>query len=229
MKPRLLDLFCGAGGCSVGYHRAGFDVVGVDIEPQPNYPFEFIQDDALAVLWVLLEGGTIRGYKLEDFAVIHASCPCQRWAGSSHWHGIDHPDLIAPTRDLLERTGLPYVLENVPGAPLKEPITLCGTMFGLEADGFELRRHRCFESNVFLMMPGQCQHRLPAIPVFGHGVNSDFKKRHGRTVAIKHRRKAMGIDWTNRDELAEAIPPAYTEHIGEFLMTEVLARREAAA
>src|SRR4051794_38162937 len=133
-RPRWVDFFCGAGGASMGYHRAGFDVVGVDINPQPNYPFEFVRGDALELGPAMLASGA--------FAGASASPPCQRWAGSSHWHGIDHPDLIAPTRAMLKASGLPYVIENVPGAPLVEPVTLCGTMFGLGADGFDLRRHR---------------------------------------------------------------------------------------
>jgi DNA (cytosine-5)-methyltransferase 1 len=219
--PLVLDFFCGAGGVSMGFSRAGFGVVGVDIEPQPNYPFEFIRGDALDLGPELLASGR--------FAAAHASCPCQKWAGSAHWHGIDHPDLIEPTRVMFKASGLPYVIENVPGAPLENPITLCGTMFGLGADGFELRRHRCFESNVFLMTPGQCNHRLPSLPVFGHGVNSDFKKRHGRSVAIKHRREAMGIDWCNRNELAEAIPPAYTEYIGRELIAHIESTKKGQA
>jgi site-specific DNA-cytosine methylase len=136
VKPRLLDLFCGAGGAAMGYSRAGFEVVGVDIEPQPNYPFEFVQGDALEVLW----GHGYWGVPA-DFDAIHASPPCQHYANVTRWRGdqADHPDLIAPVRDLLEQTGLPYVIENVRTAELRSCFLLCGSHFLLP-----IRRHRYF-------------------------------------------------------------------------------------
>src|SRR5665213_3193952 len=133
-RPRLLDLFSGAGGAAVGYHRAGFEVVGVDIKPQPHYPFEFRQKDAL---WVL-EGETMEG-----FDAIHASPPCQAYSKARKLQGLRHPDLIASVRELLLAISLPYVIENVPGAPLRNPVLLCGEMFGLG-----VRRERLFETNV---------------------------------------------------------------------------------
>src|SRR5690348_16558972 len=143
-KPRLLDLFCGAGGCSMGYHRAGFEVVGVDIKPQKNYPFEFHQADALEFL-------KIHGH---EFDAIHASPPCQRYSVGRHIHqsGGNHPDLVHPTRSLLEATGKPWVIENVMGSPVAG-VTLCDLMFGLK-----VLRHRLFETSFYCMVPTHPQH-----------------------------------------------------------------------
>ncbi len=215
-RPRLLDLFCGAGGAAVGYHRGGFDVVGVDIAPQPNYPFEFCQVDALEFMERLFESGFENWW---DFDAIHASPPCQRWAEGSDWHGKDYPDLLTSIRPMVADTHLPYVLENVPEAPLRQDVVLCGTQFGLQSDGFEIRRHRAFELNwEFGSLVSPCQHSLPSMPIFGHNPNGDFYKRHGRGVSIEHKRAAMGMDWSSREELAEAIPPAFTQFIGEQLL-----------
>ena len=145
MKPRLLDLFCGAGGAAMGYHRAGFEVVGVDINPQPHYPFEFIQGDAVEV--------ALDAWRLFD--AIHASPPCQAYSWSAkRWAEVERAELVAPTRSLLADIGRPYVIENVVGAPLIDPITLCGEMFGLE-----VIRHRLFESNQWLMSMPHRKHR----------------------------------------------------------------------
>src|SRR5581483_2394046 len=156
MRPRLLDLFCGAGGAAMGYHRAGFDVVGVDIRPQPNYPFEFIRDDALEYLHWLVAGSGGPCW-LEDFAAIHASPPCQHYANVTRWRVAqsEHPDLIAPTRGPLQATGLPWVIENVRTRELRADFMLCGTALGLP-----VRRHRYFETNWSgLVMSTPCQHR----------------------------------------------------------------------
>lgn len=134
--------------------------------------------------------------------------------------GNDHPELIRPLRELMAATGLSYVIENVPGAPLYGYVRLCGTSWSLGADGFELRRHRLFESNLMLFGAG-CQHELPPLQVFGHGDNADFRKRYGRSPGIESKRRAMGIDWMNRDELSEAIPPVYTEFIGQQLLQAI--------
>jgi DNA (cytosine-5)-methyltransferase 1 len=205
---RLLDLFCGAGGAAMGYHRAGFEVVGVDIKPQPRYPFAFFQADALMVPVI-------------GFDAVHASPPCQRYtiAQNARKNAAAHPDLVAPTREVLRRSGLPYVIENVVGAPLVNPVTLCGTAFGLEHDGFELRRHRLFECS-FPVLTVPCRHRLPAAPVFGHNAGRDFYRRHGRGYNAAAKAAIMEIDWMTRDEVSQAIPPVFTELIGRFLLAD---------
>lgn len=207
---RLLDLFCGAGGAAVGYHQAGFtEIVGVDIMPQPNYPFEFVQGDALEP-----------PVRLEDFDLIHASPPCQRYSDLAHRNGNadEWPDLIGPVRTLLWGVGRPFVIENVEGAPLIEPVVLCGTMF----PGLRVIRHRLFESSFLLLLPAHGRHPL----VFTH----DKRKAHygqldqnkafvqvtgGGNATVTNKRAAMGIDWMDGAELNEAIPPAYTRFIGE--------------
>ena len=217
MKPRLLDLFCGAGGAAVGYHRAGFDVVGVDHVDQPRYPFAFTRADALNVFdpsfWVL--GG------LGDFAAIHASPPCQRWSSKTR-DPAAHPDLITPIRALLELTGLPYVIENVPKAPLEGPI-LCGSSFGLG-----VQRHRRFETNWPLLV-SPCAHEAQPrrYPVYDHGRHYTSRVAPvygtGGGKARDDWAEAMGVDWMTDPELAEAIPPAYTELIGHQLMSHLKA------
>lgn len=214
-NTRLLDLFCGAGGAAVGYHRAGFDVVGVDIEPQPHYPFEFEQADAIH--WCESIGPAMLA---EMFDAIHASPPCQLY---SEMHGSSGPDLIGPTRELLEATGLPYVIENVEGAPLRDPIRLCGSMFDLDVE-----RHRLFETNwAFGGHHWPCRHKIwaPRYDVYDHGKHYKAKTvpvyGTGGGKAAEHWGAAMGIDWMTRSELAEAIPPAYTEFIGHALLEQI--------
>ena len=216
---RLLDLFCGAGGCSVGYARAGFDVVGVDKLAHPDYPFELIVADALDILvdWKFLD----------TFDVIHASPPCQHYSQITGVTGNreDHPDLVPPVRDLLAYWGGPYVMENVVGAPLADAITLCGKAMGLR----HLKRHRLFESNVWLMSPGCACDRGPVYGVYGdHGDKNpprphpDGHKRWGKARDVAHAQEVMGIDWmTTWDDLADAIPPAYTEFIGGQLVEQM--------
>ena len=236
-RPRLLDLFCGAGGAAVGYHRAGFDVFGIDHAAQPNYPFTFSRDDALAFLEVIAAAAAA-GH-LPRLAAIHASPPCQLFSAAASADDrlrlfAIHADLLTPTRDLLAKTGVPYIIENVPGAPMRADVTLCGTMFGLAADGFELRRHRLFElGNWPRQWPSgrprgvnapRCRHRLPALAVYGHGGNADFYRRSGgRGVTVAAQREAMGVDWTTRGELAEAIPPVFTEFLGGALLAALAA------
>lgn len=221
-KPRLLDLFCCAGGAAKGYQLAGFDVVGVDIDAQPNFPFEFIQSDALGLGMDFLQ----------SFDAIHASPPCQSYSDLAKRNGNAHewPRLIEPVREMLEETGLPYIIENVEGAPLIEPVVLCGTMFP------ELRviRHRLFESNFELTAPAHGKHPL----VFTH----DKRKSHygkldqntsyvqvtgGGNCTISNARAAMGIDWMTKNELNESIPPAYTFYLGKQLRRHLAASTEA--
>ena len=214
MKPRLLDLFCGAGGAAMGYHRAGFDVIGVDIKPQPRYPFEFVEADALEYLH---EYNSVRGDTYHQFDAIHASPPCQAFTNAQVIHGREHPDLLTPCRELLRQTGLPWVIENVPGAPMRKDLILCGTQFeGLQDEAGQLVRHRWFEFSDPHIAPAlvhPCRHDRPTISVFGHGGHIYHGVAQWRTV--------MGIDWMTRDELAQAIPPAYTEFVGAQLLTHL--------
>lgn len=204
-KPRLLDLFCCGGGAGMGYHLAGFEVVGVDIEQQPDYPFEFHQADAMT-------------FPLDGFDVIHASPPCQRYSQASRCRpGLSekYPDLVAPTRDRLIASGALYIIENVPGAPLCNPTMLCGQMFGLD-----LFRHRMFETNFELpfMLHSHAKIGAKAGYVGGkYGWNpSRIVSVAGNCNPIAESRRAMGIDWLKADRLREAIPPAYTEFIGKY-------------
>jgi DNA (cytosine-5)-methyltransferase 1 len=200
-KPKLLDLFCGAGGAAMGYHLAGFEVVGVDINLQPNYPFEFHQADAFSYL--------IEHHR--EFIVIHASPPCQRYSRMQHIHKNPekHPDLIGTTRSMLKWTNKIYVIENVVGAPLQVQIMLCGTMFGLR-----IPKHRIFESN--LGMSYLRDHK----PVCNH--SDVYDPYHGGEEARQERiklGKIQEIDWfMTRQELREAIPPAYTKYIGSYII-----------
>jgi DNA (cytosine-5)-methyltransferase 1 len=212
-RPLLVDLFCGAGGAAVGYHRAGFDVVGVDINPQPRYPFEFIQGDAIHVGAELLASRPV--------VVGHASPPCQAHSDLQKQSKREYADFISATRALLTLWGGPYVIENVEGAPLHDPVTLCGTMF----PPLRVLRHRLFESNHPLSAPPHpAKHPL----VFTH----DKRKAHyglldqdtsfvqvtgGGNCTVANKADAMGIDWMTGIELNEAIPPAYTEFIGTQL------------
>lgn len=216
--PVLLDLFCGAGGAAMGYHRAGFEVVGVDINPQPHYPFEFHQGDALEYLRALLT------FAEPTFIAIHASPPCQGYSAMSTCRpGLadKYPRLIEPIREHLIRSGLPYIIENVEGSPLLDPTVLCGFMFGLE-----LYRHRLFETNFPLPFIIHPEH-LTLASKAGHWTPGTIMSVAGHIAPIGHARSIMGIDWMNRDELAQAIPPAYTEFIGRQLMSFLSAGKEA--
>lgn len=204
MKPRMLDLFCGGGGASVGYSMAGFDVTGVDISHQPHYPFKFIRGDALT-------------FNLDGYDIIHASPPCQRFSVGTPDRS-KHPDLIDAIRQRLINQGVPYVIENVRHAPIRADIVICGCMVGLP----RIKRRRHFEVNPRLfVLSSPCQHPGPVITVTGHGTTSGNRKTLGRNVPIKEMREVMGIDWMNRDELSEAIPPAYTKFIGDLMMAEM--------
>lgn len=230
IRPRLLDLFCGAGGAAVGYHRAGFDVVGVDVEPQPNYPFEFIQTDALEFLDTRSRLGS-----LPYFEAIHASPPCHdhstitgrnRKANGPHGTGW----MLDATIERLAGYGIPWVVENVESAEFPPGVfraRYCGSSFGLD-----LRRHRWFASSEALLVPA-CDHSWQT-PRFR---SLDSRQKSMATVIGVHghlnysgefelRCQAMGIDWMTNAELSQAIPPAYTEHIGHQIMATVEARRQ---
>ena len=227
-RPRLLDLFCCEGGAATGYHRAGFEVVGVDIDEQRRYPFEFHQADAVGFLSSWHASPWLR-----SFDVIHASPPCQRYSDLARRNGNadEWPDLVPVIRELLEATGRPYVIENVEGAPLRDPVMLCGTMF----PGLRVIRHRLFETNWPLEAPEHGKHPL----VFTY----DKRKAHygkldqdssfvqvtgGGNATIANKRAAMGMDWASGHGLNEAIPPAYSEHVGRALLAH-LDSQEAAA
>lgn len=225
VKPRLLDLFCGAGGCTKGYQRAGFHVVGMDIAPQPNYcGDEFIRDDAM---WLFYPD---EPFKL-DFDAIHASPPCQHF--TAYGRAVKdikerYKDLLEPTRKLLKEQGLPYVIENVPGAPLERPVMLCGSMFDLD-----VQRHRLFETNWPLDPPAWgCRHKIWSRRFkssTGRKPDSRFTIEVGSwDEPLERQKAAMGVDWTiTTRELSEAIPPAYTEFIGAQLLDHLRGRAAA--
>lgn len=204
-KPKLIDLFCCAGGAGYGYHLAGFEVVGVDINPQPDYPFKFIQADALT-------------FPIDGFDAVHASPPCQQFTayrrGREEKVGATALNLIPQTREKLISSGLPYVIENVPGAPLENPIQLCGSSFGLD-----VRRHRLFESNVYLeALPCDHSWQTPRFPPASNRTNLRRTVEVGvYRIPLDVQRKAMGIDWMRLGDLSQAIPPAYTEFLGKQL------------
>ena len=216
-RPRLLDLFCCAGGAAKGYHDAGFDVTGVDIDEQPNYPFDFMRADALKL------GSNF----LSKFDAIHASPPCQAYSVTAKRTGVGYkwPMLVEPVREMLRSTGLPYVIENVVGAPLIDPVVLCGTMF----PGLRVIRHRLFEANFEIIPPVHSSHPLC------HTL--DKRKSHygktdewvdfvsvngGGNCSADSARDAMGISWMTKKELNEAIPPAYAKFVGNSLMKLVM-------
>jgi DNA (cytosine-5)-methyltransferase 1 len=183
----------------MGYHRAGFRVVGVDLADQPRYPFPFWRRDALDFL---------RRHG-KRFEAVHASPPCQAFTNAQKLQGNEHPDLIGPVRELLIELGKPYVIENVPGAPLNDPIELCGAMFGLET-----YRHRLFETNWDLSAPEHPEHVARTTKMGRAPVEGEFMHIVGNFSGVSRAREIMGMPWATRDGLREAIPPAYAEHIG---------------
>jgi DNA (cytosine-5)-methyltransferase 1 len=207
---KLLDLYCKAGGASKGYQLAGFEVVGVDIKKQKRYPFEFIQADCLELMKDM--------DFLRSFDVIAASPPCQTHSITQHLRNAqgrstDKVDLIPQTREALIASGKPYVIENVPGSPLINPIQMCGSYFGLK-----VRRHRRFESNLPIV-GSPCKHKEQGKPVGVYGSMRDEIPKGGHTAkTIEEAREAMGIDWMIWGELVEAIPPIYTQEIGKQLL-----------
>jgi DNA (cytosine-5)-methyltransferase 1 len=209
-KLRLLDLFCGAGGASMGLWRAGFDVVGVDIKPQPHYPFKFHQADALA-------------FPLEGFDFIWASPPCQAHSKTRAIHGKEYPDLIPQTREKLQRHGGLWVIENVPGAPLQNAFVLCGTMFGLG-----VLRHRHFEAS-FPMFAPECGRHGSTNSHRGYSTGAEFVTVAGNNYRRVEGAAAMGINWPMpRQSLSQAIPPAYSEFIGRNAILQIVREQNAA-
>lgn len=212
---KILDMYCGAGGASMGLHRAGHKVIGIDINPQPNYPFEFIQADALDI-----------DIDSDGYDAYWASPPCQAYTCASNdarAKGKIYPNLIGETRERLLKTNKPFIIENVIGAPIRKDLLLCGTMFGLN-----IIRHRHFEIEGFsISQPSHPKHKSPITTknkkgiivkrgqycmVVGHGSNRD-----GRSCKFVDWKEAMKIDWMTKQELTQAVPPAYSEYIGGFL------------
>jgi DNA (cytosine-5)-methyltransferase 1 len=237
VKPRLLDLFCGAGGAAVGYHRAGFDVVGVDIEPQPNYPFKFVQADALDAVesWI---NGDHWFWEIGEVDAVHASPPCQAHTNmSNRWRGKgsladERVDLIPATRELLDQSGLPYVIENVGGArkAMIDPITLTGEMFGLG-----VHRPRLFETSWPLPQPPKRRRQANPVAVYGkhHDGRLLWRRKDGSELrapkTAQEAGDALGIDWMTWRELCESIPPAYTEYVGFQLRSQLTLHLRGAA
>lgn len=206
-KLRALDLFCGAGGASMGLHRAGFEVEGVDVAPQKRYPFKFHQGDAL-------------DFDLTGFDFVWASPVCKHFSQATRTAGTNHlwpAEQIAQVRARLVEWGGPYVIENVPGAPLRNAFTLCGAMFGLQT-----YRHRIFESNVLVLAPAHHAHTAPLVKMGRKPKPGEFINPVGNFIDVGFARQALGIDWMSRDELAQAIPPAYSEWIGGDLLHHAL-------
>lgn len=213
MKPLLLDLFCCQGGASAGYAAAGFRIAGVDLYAQPRYPYPFVRYDALAFLQALLDLGTTG---LGRYAAIHASPPCQAHTNAQRIQGREHPDLIAPVRELLDQTGLPYIIENVVGAPLKSPVMLCGATLGLHT-----YRHRLFESNVTLTVPEHQPHDQQQIKMGRPLEDGDFYQAVGHFSNVPYVKTDLGVPWMSREGIKECIPPAYTKYLGRQLLEAI--------
>ncbi|MEU7201409.1 SAM-dependent methyltransferase [Streptomyces sp. NPDC045470] len=217
-RPRLLDAFCCQGGAGMGYHLAGFEVTGVDKDAQPRYPLSFHQSDAIEFI---REFGAA-------FDFIHASPPCQYDSECQRIRGRAHPDLIAPTREALEATGRPWVMENVRGAAVKllSPVMLCGAMFGLQT-----YRHRYFETGggFTFTPPPHPPHTVPQAKM-GRPVPPGWYGQYvGNFSGVPLARRVMGVPWMNRDGIRECIPPAYARHIGRAALAHLRTELEVAA
>ncbi len=208
MQPVALDLFCGAGGTGYGYHLAGFRVVGVDTEPQKNYPFEFHQADALT-------------FHLEGFDLIHASPICKDYSACAVLNNVSHPRQISAVRKRLAASGVPWIIENVTRAPLRNPVMLCGAMF----PGVRVYRHRLFEASFAIPQPAEPEHLWPQAKMGRPAKPGEFIQPVGHFSGVQQVRAAMQIPWMTRDELAQAVPPAYTEYVG---LAALAAMRRAA-
>lgn len=209
-KLRALDLFCCGGGAGMGLHLAGFDVVGVDIEPQPHYPFEFHQADAVE-------------FPVDGFDFIWASPPCQAFTLCQRIQSNTHPELVEPIRSKLQSAGVPWCIENVPGAPLIDPIELCGSMFGLRT-----YRHRLFECSFPIAAPPHPPHVAKTAKMGRPPKPDEYIHVVGNFSGVAAAREAMGIKWLPRDKLREAIPPAYSEYIGRHAIAHINAARMVA-
>lgn len=209
-QPIALDLYCCQGGASQGLADAGFQVVGVDIVAQPNYPFPFIRADAITTLPA-------------GFDFVWASPPCQAHTLAQRIQGNEHPDLIEPTRAMLRAAGIPYVIENVVGAPLENPIMLCGAMFGLRT-----YRHRLFECSFPVSQPFHPEHDAPNRKMGRPVRDGEMMHIVGNFSGVQKARDIMGTQWMNRDGLREAIPPAFARHIGLAAMAKIRAMKQAA-
>lgn len=209
---RILDLFCGAGGAAMGYHKAfpSAEIVGIDINPQPNYPFTFRQADL----------STAREWDDEQWDLIHASPPCQRFSTLNAVNDNEYDNLLDVVRDILFTLDVPWVIENVPGAEKKSDmnpnLALCGSMFNLRYGGFELRRHRLFETSFVVPQPPHA-HELPVLGVYGDLARFRRPSNRGVKAGFYDAQRLMRIEWMTKREIVQAIPPAYTEFIGFWL------------
>lgn len=208
-RPKLLDLFCCAGGAAKGYEQAGFCVDGVDLEDfSKRYPFRFFRGDAVEFI-------KEHGHK---YAAITGSPPCQPYTLAQRIQNNEHPELVEPTRDAMVAAGKPWIIENVVGAPLIDPVLLCGSMF----PGLRVYRHRLFESNIALQAPPHPEHVAKLTKMGRAPRPGEFMHVVGNFSGVAQAREAMGISWMVRDELREAIPPAFTKYLGRFLMEAVV-------
>jgi DNA (cytosine-5)-methyltransferase 1 len=214
MKPILIDACCGAGGATKGYQRVGFHVIGVDIAPQPNYcGDEFVQMDVIEFL-------DTQVYARGPVA-FHASVPCQAYSPTWKIQKNEHPDLVGPVRQIMREYGLPYVIENVPGSPLIDPVELCGAMF----PPLQVYRHRLFETSFPLPQPPHVPHTARQVKMGRPAESNEWLQVVGNFSGAERAREAMGTPWMTRSEMAEAIPPAYTEWVGRFLLDHINTER----
>ncbi|MFE6852949.1 SAM-dependent methyltransferase [Streptomyces sp. NPDC057674] len=207
-RPRLLDAFCCQGGASAGYAAAGFDVTGVDLHPQPRYPFTFVQGDAIA--YIRKHG--------HEYDVIAGSPPCQRYTLCQRIQGNEHPDLIGPAREAMEATGRPWIIENVPEAApeLRDPVTLCGASFGLHT-----YRHRLFESNLLLQVPKHPEHVHSTVKMGRPLREGDWYHAVGNFSNVPYVRRDLNVPWMSRDGIRECIPPVYAEYLGRQVLAHL--------
>lgn len=206
---KMLDLYCGGGGAGYGYEQAGFNVTGVDIKPQPKYQGKFIQADAIDYLKA----------HFQEYDVVHASPPCQAYSMASMQFrkaGKAYVDLIEVTRRELIKTGKPYIIENVSGSPLKNPIELCGLMFGMRT-----YRHRLFESNIEIKTPPHPKHTAQNAKMGRKPKDGEFIQYVGHFSGVGLVQEMTGLYWLGQSELAQSIPPQYTKFIGDLIIRSI--------